>query len=209
MLEAEEEAIPERAARVERAIINAGLAPFNIQAREFDTYGSDTYTMGGLFDATSLIRRDLIIGHNAAGVQGVAVIKAGHLSASLVVAGNVMQDYAAVQGREYSSQEKSNWKLVLSHLWQVIKAENKQWYEAEKLGAQLCRKLQRRLQKRNVEAGALSLVVRAGSGSPSPMVADFDFLIDFLTLCCWNEQEARNARAEHRDLPRSKKCVIM
>lgn len=209
----------ERQARVAVALRNSGLASLNTHVREFDTYGSDLYTLSDLNRSTAHAMDYLAANGQTSWGPGPALINVKYLSAGFVAMGNLIREFARASGRAYSGQEDADWKLVLTYLWDVLKARDGKRYDALFLPAKLRDTVKKKLSTFYSDVESTSFFFRHASPSaPDYCYDDLDFMLNYLTLNCRLafeiETERRREVSGRRRQPTgesklSRRCAVM
>lgn len=165
---------------------SSGLLTNHSSARMLDTYGSILYTISDLNRATTHASHFLAESVTRSAPGGPTLIKISpQLSASFVAMGNLIREFAKASGREYTEQQDQDWKTLLTHLWSILRQKNDKKYDGMILPAKLFRAVKEQLDS-NYRDGSRMRFLHAAGATPeaSPHRADFDLLLNYLSLCC-------------------------
>ena len=108
-----------RQARVTVALRTSGLV-LHGTPRHIDTFGSTEFQPYRLQRATASAVRFLAEYGSVAQLVGPAIIEPTHLSPYFVAMGNLIPAFAAAEGREYTHDQRQDWRALLLRLWPVV-----------------------------------------------------------------------------------------
>ena len=132
-----------------------------------------------------------------AGISGPASISARDISANFIAMSNLIPAFASAQGRAYTRQELKDWKLVVTHLWALLKARNGKKYDALVMPSKLRKDLKTDLSRFYSDVENIAFFFTYADPSyPNPCFDDLDMLLAYLTRRCYVVQRGRVEMAD-------------
>ena len=178
-----------------------------------ETYGSNLFTVSQLQRATAHATHYLgqdrqpgagstVQEHGSLDrlfASGPAVIRAQHLSANFVAMANLIPAFAAAQGREFLRRQKSDWSLIMRHLWISIRSQDGKKGDALVMAAKLRETVESQLKGCYSDIDYCDFFFRPADPSVAiPCKDDLDLLLSYVTLRCWSIQRDEDNQAAQR-----------
>lgn len=195
----------DRRQQVAAALRNSTLGEQNAIST-VETFGSKLSAVSELQRATANACHYL--GQEASerqSVSGPAAIHTGKIVANFVAMANLIPNFATSQGRAYTQQQRKDWKLVMTHLSAVLKAQEGKRRDALLLPAKLRNDLKTNMKACYSDVDYIEFFFTYADPSyANPCYDDLDVLFHYLTSQCWTVQREQDAAAAKCREPKAK-----
>ena len=179
-----------------------------------ETFGASGYTLSDLQRATA--RAVHVFGDVDPPLNdpGLALISPQQHGAHFIAMGNMIPAWTAAGGQTYAFRHLAEWRLVLSHLWTLLKAHEGKTYDALLLPAKLRQDVHTSLKDTYKDINGMAIF--EGSLTEYSLSDDFDLFLQHLVQRFWTAQRAAEAnqavrRTEniHKKSRKEARCCIM
>ncbi|KAK4500410.1 hypothetical protein PRZ48_008599 [Zasmidium cellare] len=116
---------------------------------------------------------------------GPAVVESARLGIQIVAMGNLLMGFARASGRPYTAEQIREWKSLIKGLFEVVKRWNGRRMDAMVFPAEMKREIAR--------GGLVTEAFFEGDVQPASLRADFDVLLQYLSVKTVDAHAAREA----------------